>query len=78
MEFGAIAITQLLITSTTISFLSTQFVIAELFCSINNQQYNHQFTYERTYIVHPIPVGTEECLIRLRSGINIFTKIIEL
>ena len=76
--FGELEIVQLLITSTTISFLSTAFVIAEVFCG-NSYQYSHAFTYYRTFVEHEIPAGTKQCLIRNRDIIgNVFTKIVNI
>ena len=76
--FGELAIAQLLITSTTISFLSSQFVIAEVFCG-NSYQYSHKFLYYRTFVEHEIPAGTKQCLIRNRDIIgNVFTKIVNI
>jgi len=76
--FGELAISQLLITSTTISFLSSAFVIAEVFCG-NSYQYSHKFEYSQTYVVHnDIPKGFDKCLIRLWDGRNVFTKLIEM
>ncbi len=79
MIFGTLAITQLLITSTTISFLSTAFVTSELFCG-ESMQYSDMFYNEQTFVTHNnIPEGTEECLIRIRDKIgNIYTKQIKL
>jgi len=75
--FGELAIAQLLITTTTISFLSNHFVIAELFCGYD-LQYSDGYTYERTFVEHDIPKGVKECLIRIFDGINTFTKRIRL
>jgi len=73
-----LAITQLLITSTTISFLSSAFVISEVFCG-ECYQYSHSFTYYRTYVEHEIPVGAKQCIVRNRDIIgNIFTKIVNI
>jgi len=71
-------ISSLLISSTTVSYLSSSFVIAELFCGTGLQQYSSKFEYRQTFITHHIPeeVSKEmkECLIRIDDGINIFTK----
>ena len=76
--FGELEIVQLLITSTTISFLSTAFVIAEIFCG-ECYQYSHSFTYFRTFVEHPIPAGTKQCIVRNRDIIgNVFTKIVNI
>jgi len=76
--FGELAISQLLITSTTISFLSTAFVIAEIFCG-ECYQYSHSFTYFRTFVEHPIPAGTKQCIVRNRDIIgNVLTKIVNI
>jgi len=73
-----LAITQLLITSTTISFLSSAFVISEVFCG-ECYQYSHSFTYYRTYVEHEIPVGAKQCIVRNRDIIgNILTKIVNI
>lgn len=73
---GTIFITQLLVTSSMVSFLSSQFVISELFCG-DDMYFSHAYTYERTYIEHPIPKGFDECLIRIRDNKNnILTKIV--
>lgn len=53
-------------------------VLPELFCSVGDMQYSHSHLYERTYIEHQIPEGADECLIRLRDGINTYTKLIEI
>ena len=76
--FLSLAISQLLITTTTISYLSTQFVIAELFCNTGRiNQYSHAFDYYRTYIEHQIPAQTDECLIRTKDKIgNVYTRIV--
>jgi len=76
MIFGTLYITQLLITSTTISFLSSQMVFSEVFCG-EFYQYSHQYTYQRTYLEHPIPAGMDKCLIRIFDGINTLIKYIE-
>jgi len=74
--FGELAIAQILITTTTISYLSNHFVIAELFCG-NGFQFSHAYTYERTYIEHDIPKDVDRCLIRTTDKIgNTFTKLI--
>jgi len=76
--FGELAIAQLLITSTTISFLSSAFVIAEVFCG-NSYQYSHSFLYYRTFVKHQIPNGTKQCIVRNRDIIgNILTKIVNI
>ena len=76
--FGELAIAQLLITSTTISFLSSAFVISEVFCG-ECYQYSHSFTYYRTYVEHEIPVGAKQCIVRNRDIIgNVFTKIVNI
>lgn len=75
--FGTLEITQLLITSTTISFLSTAFVISEVFCG-DSYQYSHAFAYFRTFVEHSIPIGTKRCIIRNFDGINTFIKIIKI
>ena len=76
--FGELAISQLLITSTTISFLSTAFVIAEIFCG-ECYQYSLSFTYFRTFVEHPIPAGTKQCIVRNRDIIgNVLTKIVNI
>ena len=75
--FGALTISSLLITTTTISFLSNHFVISEIFCG-EFYQYSHAYTYQRTYVEHLIPAGTKECLIRTFDGINIFTRLIKI
>ena len=73
-----LAITQLLITSTTISFLSSAFVISEVFCG-ECYQYSHKFEYSQTYVEHEIPVGAKQCIIRNRDIIgNILTKIVNI
>jgi len=70
-------ITQLLVTTTTISYLSTQFVIAELFCGTGLQQYSDAYLYPRTFVEHQIPKNVDECLIRTTDKIgNVFTKLI--
>ena len=76
--FGELLIAQLLITSTTISFLSSAFVISEVFCG-ECYQYSHSFTYYRTYVEHEIPVGAKQCIVRNRDIIgNVFTKIVNI
>ena len=76
--FGELLIAQLLITSTTISFLSSAFVISEVFCG-ECYQYSHSFTYYRTYVEHPIPIGAKQCIVRNRDIIgNVFTKIVNI
>jgi len=76
--FGELEIVQLLITSTTISFLSTAFVISEVFCG-NSYQYSHAFTYYRTYVEHPIPAGTKQCIIRNIDIIgNMYIQIVNI
>ena len=78
MEFGALAISQLIIGTSTISFLANHSVIAELFCG-NGFQFSHAYTYERTYIEHQIPKDVDECLIRIKDKIgNTFTKLIKI
>jgi len=76
--FGELLIAQLLITSTTISFLSSAFVISEVFCG-ECYQYSHSFTYYRTYVEHPIPIGAKQCIVRNRDIIgNVLTKIVNI
>jgi len=72
-------ISSLLISSTSISFLSNTFVIAELFCNVGDQQYLHKFEYYQTYIVHEIPTQATECLIRLKDKLgNLYTRQIDI
>ena len=74
--FLSLYISQLLITSTTISYLSSQFVIAELFCG-TNLQYSDGYEYPRTFIEHQIPKNVDTCLIRLKDKLgNTYTKLI--
>ena len=76
--FGELLIAQLLITSTTISFLSSAFVISEVFCG-ECYQYSHSFTYFRTFVEHPIPIGAKQCIVRNRDIIgNVLTKIVNI
>ena len=76
--FGELAIAQLLITSTTISYLSNSFVIAELFCG-TDLGFSHGYTYYRTFNEHPVPANAKHCLIRLRDILgNIYIKYIVL
>ena len=74
--FLSLYISQLLITSTTISYLSSQFVIAELFCGTGLQQYSTGYNYPRTFVEHQIPKGVDKCLIKIFDGINTYTKLI--
>ena len=77
--FLSLYISQLLITSTTISYLSSQFVIAELFCGTGLQQYSTGYNYERTYVEHVIPKNVDKCLIRLKDKLgNLYTRQIEI
>jgi len=83
MLFGSLFITQLLVTSTTVSFLSGSFVISEIFCGSDPQfnvlgLYSHKYTYERTFVEHPIPAGTDKCLIRIFDNINYLIKYIDI
>jgi len=71
--FGELAISSLLITTTTISFLSNHFVFSEIFCG-EDYQFSHAYNYQRTFIEHPISANTKECLIKNFDGINYFTK----
>ena len=76
--FGVLAISQIILGTSTISFLSSAFVISEVFCG-NSYQYSHSFTYYRTYVEHPIPAGTKQCIVRNRDIIgNVFTKIVNI
>jgi len=76
--FGVLAISQIILGTSTISFLSSAFVISEVFCG-NSYQYSHSFTYFRTYVEHPIPIGAKQCIIRNRDIIgNVFTKIVNI
>ena len=72
--FGTLDISQLLVTTTTISFLSNAFVIAELFCGTGLQQYSSKFEYRQTFITHQIPKGVDKCLIKIFDGINTYTR----
>jgi len=75
---GEILITQLLVTSSTVSFLCSKSVTSELF-SGEKLQYSHRYDYVQTYIVHDnIPEGMDQCIIKLFDGINRYSKIIEL
>ena len=75
--FGTLDISQLLVTTTTISFLSNAFVIAELFCGTGLQQYSSKFEYRQTFITHHIPKNVDKCLIRLKDKLgNTYTKLI--
>ena len=77
--FGTLDISQLLVTTTTISFLSNAFVIAELFCGTGLQQYSTGYNYERTYVEHVIPKNVDKCLIRLKDKLgNLYTRQIEI
>ena len=73
--FGELTISGLFITTSTIGFLSNHFVTSELFCG-EDMYFSDGYTYERTFIEFDTPKGFDKCLIRLRDGINIFTKII--
>jgi len=76
--FGVLAISQIILGTSTISFLSSAFVISEVFCG-NSYQYSHSFTYYRTYVEHPIPIGAKQCIVRNRDIIgNVFTKIVNI
>jgi len=77
--FGTLDISQLLVTTTTISFLSNAFVIAELFCGTGLQQYSTGYNYERTYVEHVIPKNVDKCLIRLKDKLgNLYTRQIDI
>lgn len=73
VTFGALAITQLLIATNTISFLSNHFIVAELFCG-ETLQYSSAYTYERTYIEFDVPYGFKDCIIKLFDGINRYSR----
>ena len=68
-------ISSLLISSTSISFLSNTFVIAELFCGTGLQQYSSKFEYRQTFITHHIPKNVDKCLIRIKDKTgNLYTR----
>jgi len=75
--FGELVIVQLLVTTSTISFLSNHFVISEVFCG-NGFLYSHAYTYQRTFNEHPIPAQAKNCLIRIFDGINTLIKYIDI
>lgn len=78
MITGALTISSLIITSTTISFLANAFVIPEIFCG-EKLQFSNGYEYPATYISLNIINGYKECLIRLRDDkFNYFTKLIKL
>ena len=77
--FGTLDISQLLVTTTTISFLSNAFVIAELFCGTGLQQFSDAYLYPRTFVEHQIPKNVDTCLIRLKDKLgNLYTRQIEI
>ena len=79
MIFGELAILNLIIATGSVSFLSNAFVISEIFCNINGQQFSHQYNYQRTFVEHPVPANAKHCLIRLRDILgNIYIKYIVL
>jgi len=68
-------ISSLLISSTTVSYLSSSFVIAELFCGTGLQQYSTGYEYPRTFVEHQIPKNVDKCLIRIKDKIgNLYTR----
>jgi len=75
--FGELTISLLLIGTSSISFLANHFVISEVFCG-ERLQYSHKFEYRQTYVQHPIPAGTDKCLIRAFDGINTLIKYIDI
>jgi len=68
-------ISSLLISSTTVSYLSSSFVIAELFCGTGLQQYSTGYEYPRTFVEHQIPKNVDKCLIRIKDKTgNLYTR----
>ena len=68
--FSTLSILYITITTTTVSFLTPQFVFSYIICIDNEHTYNYSIDYESTGHNYNIDVKNKDCIITINgSGI---------